>query len=131
MSKKLVKKISIVFALCGLLLLTLLTSGVSASAQNVGSNYQSKPVVNVVNAKTVAPHRSVVVQTFCPFRYRAQSSQVKVFHPARPNIYFLARNAYTIQSNKPLAWRLGWTSKVHNNSGLSLRVQVTTTCVFK
>lgn len=130
MSKKCVQKTGAVFALCVLLLLTLLTGGGNASAQNVQSHSNWKPAVSVVNAKTVAPHQSVVVLALCPSRYRAQSGQVKVFHPGRPNIFFLSRNAFAIQASEPLQGRRGWAGRVLNRSGLTLRVQVTATCVL-
>ena len=129
MSRKRIQKTGAVLALCGLLLLTLLTGAGSANAQSVGSNLQPRQVTHVVRTKNVAPHRSVVVQAFCPFRYRARSGQVKVFHPGKPNIFFLSRNAFTIRFSRSLPQRLGWVSSVRNNSGLPLRVQVTATCV--
>lgn len=128
MFKKHVRKSAAVLALCGLLLLTLLTGLGSASAQTIRAVPRPRPLVRVVNSGIVAPYRTVVVRATCPFGSRVENGRVRVFHAARVNIFFLSRNAFTIRANRPLAGRRGWVSRVHNNSRFTLRVQVTATC---
>lgn len=128
MFKKHVRKSSAVLALCGLLLLTLLTGLGSANAQTIRNEPHPQPHVRVINAATViAPHRSGVVQAICPFNYRVENGHVKVFRITRKNA-MLPRNAFSVQASGPLAGHRGWNSRVYNNSGLKLRAQVTATC---
>lgn len=131
MLKKHVRKSSAILALCGLLLLTLLTgltgSG-SASAQTIQNRPRPRPYTRVVNAATViAPHRSAVVQAICPLHYRVENGHVKVFRATGMNA-FLPRDAFSIRANGPLAGHRGWNSRVYNNLGVRLRAQVTATC---
>lgn len=128
MFKKHVRKSSAILALCGLLLLTLLTGTGSASAQTTRTRPRPRPLVRVVNSGIVAPRRTVVVQATCPFGYSVDNGRVNVSHAARVNIFFLSRNAFNIRASGPLAGRRGWISRVHNNSRFTLRVQVTAAC---
>jgi len=128
MVKEVFHKTSIVLALCGLIMLTMLASGGSASAQSTRADNHLKSLP-VVNSSIAAPHQSVVVRAFCPAGDVALSGKVKVYHAAKVNIFALARNAFVVQYSRPTVGHRGWVASVLNRTRLPLRVQVTAACV--
>ncbi len=128
MVKEVFHKTSIILALCGLIMLTILASVGSASAQSTRADNHLK-VLRVVSSGIAAPHQSVVVRALCPAGDVALSGKVKVYHAAKVNIFALARNAFVVQYSRPTVWHRGWVASVLNRTRLPLRVQVAAACV--
>jgi hypothetical protein len=108
-------RISILFVLCGLVMLTMPKGAGSVHASN-----QETPTIQVEHSSFMESQGTITVSATCPQNYHAQSGKVQINGPHTPT--------YAIQFNGPSAQGTAWTTTVENKLPTSLNVTVTAIC---
>ncbi len=108
-------RISILFVLCGLVMLAM-----PKGAGSVHAISQASPTIHVEHSAYLASQGTITVSATCPQNYHVQSGEVRINGPQTPE--------YAIQYNGPDAQGTAWTATVENKVPASLSITVTAIC---
>jgi hypothetical protein len=114
-------RISMLFVLCGLVMLTM-----PKGAGSVHASSQASPTIQVQDFGYTSSVETTTVSATCPQNYHMQSGKAEI--NASPSAQG-QMPMYAIQFNGPNAQRTAWTTTVANKVAANLNITVTATCV--